>query len=95
MSWMKFEMSSEEVKGKFEEIQEAFAAVFIALGAPPKAAMFCDEPTTPQPAFYFSPLAARLFPTILKTRGAVHCSAPKKGSVTLLVGEGDPSALLD
>ena len=72
-------------------LQDAFASVFMANGAPVDAAMFGDENDLRNAIFYFSPGAFRIAGNLLSSYKAVKCSRPLQGSVALLVG--DQSAL--
>ncbi len=95
MTWMRLEMSSTESEGHYEDLQEAFFAVFTAAGAPKDAAMFVNNAAIREGAFYFSPAAAKLFEVTLEAREAKPCATPSRKSVSLLVGHGDPIEMLD
>ena len=95
MPWMRLQMSPTESAGHYEDLQEAFFAVFTAAGAPKDAAMFVDNAAIREGAFYFSPAAAKLFEVTLEAREAKPCATPSRKSVSLLVGHGDPIEMLD
>lgn len=94
MGWMRVTMSRDEELGLSSELQDAFASTFIAAGAPEDAAMFSGNPNADDASYYFTPAAAELFTAVLIGRAAQSCSAPSRGTVSLLVGNGDPFDML-
>jgi hypothetical protein len=80
------EMTPAEANEDYEDFQEAFAAVFIAAGAPKDARMFRSRTDESKNAFYFSPAAASLFLAVLKDRGAQPCLQLSNDILILLVG---------
>lgn len=89
-------MTPEEQKGgqEFNDLQVAFDNAFIAAGAPKGAFMCASNLGTQDQYFYFSPIAAKLFSTVLTARGARPCGTPLRSAVSVLVANGDASEAL-
>ncbi len=88
MPWHKIVLSENDVSaGTMETIQEEFTVLFVAKGAPKKAALF-DEAEIPGrgTVLYLSPDAASLFTSFAQKFGATECAKPD-GPLALLVGE--------
>jgi len=72
--------------GKFPEIKNEFEALYMALGAPMGAGLYCDSQMSDIPLnFYFPPACIPLFEGFLKKWGAVQ-SGPPKVAKSPLVG---------
>jgi hypothetical protein len=76
-------------------LQDRFAQVFVAAGAPMDAVMFGNRgPGTKGHRFYFSRKAAGMLPLTLHEWSPVSCEAPARETVSLLVGNGGPWQML-
>src|SRR5258708_1600945 len=87
--WWKIEITPEQSIGPF---QDAFWVIFNAHGAPRGAAMFCDDLSSGSIALLFSPKAASVAQSYLKTHGGVACNEPDRG--TFLAGHDDDRTML-
>jgi hypothetical protein len=90
-SWMCITLSvSEAAMGRQSVIQDAFANVWIAAGAPPDAAMYGGK--LPQDnCCFFTPAAVTLARPLLLSFGAVDCPSPDIRTLNVLVkNEGSP-----
>ena len=85
MGWMCVTYSPQEAAaGRLSQIQEAFAKVWIAAGAPPDAAMYGSESVRDHRCF-FTPGAASLAPALLLSFGAVDCAEPDIRNLPVLL----------
>jgi hypothetical protein len=88
MDWMRISMTSRDVAaGRHMRLQEAFEGAFMAAAGPMSAAMFENDPSPGEYAFYFSPGAVDIFRPVLATYRAIECEAPPAAGTSLLVGD--------
>lgn len=90
MNWYTVSLNSADVSSqKHVEIQDAFEVLFMANQAPVDAAMFAaSTPGNPNYDVYFSPSAAALATSLIKSYAGTPCSRPTV-PVSLLVGHAD------
>jgi hypothetical protein len=90
-SWMCITLSvSEAAAGRQSAIQDAFANVWIAAGAPPDAAMYGGKSARDNRCF-FTPGAVTLARPLLLSFGAVDCPEPDVRTLIVLVrNSGSP-----
>jgi hypothetical protein len=80
----------EAAAGRLGTVQEAFAAVWVAAGAPPDAIMYDAKPARDNRCF-FNPAAVALARPLLLSYGAVDCPEPDLRTLNILVrNEGAP-----
>jgi hypothetical protein len=79
MSWKVVTLTANDVSaGKNMALQNAFAATWMAVGAPPDAAMYGDKNIRDGLyRFYFTPAAVMLTLDLLEKFGAVDCPEPE------------------
>jgi hypothetical protein len=75
-------------------IEEAFAAVMLAKGSPPDAAMFGQNARDGAYGCYFSPGAVAIFDASLLFLRATVCEPPSRKGAALLVGNASAWKLL-
>ena len=76
-----------------ETLEDEFSALFVAAGAPPDAALFCDRLGRDFVRLYFSPEAVRIAEQVLRRKGAAACTKPSQADA-VLVSSGDAPMLL-
>jgi hypothetical protein len=82
--WYSISLSTVQVAaGRIGTIQDAFAKIFIGLGAPRDAGMF-GSLALGDHTLFFSPGAVRIAKPILDYYGAVECAAPLRSEVAIL-----------
>jgi hypothetical protein len=87
MPWYKVTMSKQDVaQDKHLDVENAFASLFLAAGAPVDAGMFGNIDVADEYVYLFSPAASTFFSAMLASHNAVECLAPARKSVTLLLG---------
>jgi len=74
-------------------VEDEFAALFDAAGAPPDAALFSERLERDRVRLYFSPEAVRIATRVLRNRCAVACAKPTQAD-EVLVSSGDAAMLL-
>lgn len=76
--WKVVVMTSADISAhKHQHLQDAYAALFVAAGAPPAAIMFGEKSMAGATfSYYFNPSAAQLAASLLAQYGAVDCPAP-------------------
>jgi hypothetical protein len=85
MPWYKVTLSHEDIAVRRGiTLQESFADLFVAYGAPKGAAMF-SNPTIGIHEYYFSPAAAELAEVLIAGYSGVPCDAPTRKEVHILV----------
>jgi hypothetical protein len=92
-SWMRITLSiSEAAAGRQSAIQDAFAKLWLAAGAPPDAAMYGGKLPRDNDCF-FTPAAVTLARPLLLSLGAVNCAPPDVRTLNVLVrNEGSPGS---
>ncbi len=91
MPWFQVTMTDEEVaSGKHIQLQNQFSKVWMAIGAPPEAAMY-GSMEVGKLHYYFTPHAAQIADPLLKMYSAVECEEPDLEKLAVLVkNEGTP-----
>jgi hypothetical protein len=93
MGWRKVSLSIQDVaSGKGIQLQVAFEAVFIGLGAPKDAGMFGGL-TLGTNDYFFSPGAVNIAGPIVEGYGGIECKAPKLSELAILVARGNLSSV--
>lgn len=90
MPWMCVVFSPSEAAASQDALQEAFARVWMAAGAPPDAVMYGGYSVRDNRC-YFTPAAVTLARPLLLSFAAVDCPAPDTQRLTVLVrNQGAP-----
>lgn len=86
MPWFKITLTDNDILSlKGMELQEEFARLFAAAGAPQGTALFSAHEGGLH-EYYFSPSAAAIARAMIRRYAGVECPAPAESSVSLLVG---------
>jgi hypothetical protein len=87
MSWKKVTLNADDIAaGVDNRLQEAFAARFIAVGAPHDAVMYGNLDTAAEGYhFFFSPAAVAIAGPLLDSYASVDCPEPAPGTFAVLV----------
>jgi hypothetical protein len=86
MSWMRVPLSPAEIAaGREGIIQDVFANVWTAAGAPPDAVMYTTPDLADEHFCYFTPAAVVIARQLLSTLGGVDCPEPDLAELVVLV----------
>jgi hypothetical protein len=91
MSWYRVKLPFREcgIRGRGQQLQDAFAALLMANGGRPwDAALFSQSSDDFEHVFYyFSPATVQIAKKLIESCKATQCPAPLRGTVNLAVGD--------
>jgi hypothetical protein len=86
MGWMRVPLSPADIAaGRENIIQDAFANVWTAAGAPPDAVMYATPALADEHFCYFTPAAVSIARRLLLTFGAEDCAEPDIDELIIMV----------
>ena len=85
MSWYKVTFTPREiVDGRAMQMQNAFETIFLATAGPRDAGLFSARNIMAN-EYFFSPGAARIAMSVIRTYSGAECPAPRRSEVGILV----------
>jgi hypothetical protein len=95
VSWTMIKISLADIERNVHVVlKNQFESDFVKASAPTEAAMFGNKYMEDGYTYYFSPEAAQIFSAVLNALSPTTCGAPKRESVSLLVGHANALNML-